>query len=183
MNEAGGMEISYANHPQVEDLIARLIGHVEQIALQFDRWEHPHVFGPGLYLALVVGPSIDSYADPMGDNRWPDEAPVNVLADSDGFHEALDEIAYERDGALVISVDGVVLPQFVRFLSTDVDQSRDYADWMGSRHMSALDISTRQDVVATLTLSQESGRITVFKNGSYETTERTQLGAPWRGVE
>ncbi|WP_076608567.1 hypothetical protein [Natronorubrum thiooxidans] len=52
-----------------------------------------------------------------------------------------------------------------------------YKGWMGSRHMSALDTSRRPNVVSTL--SEETGRVTRFENGSFESTIRTALGGEW----
>lgn len=50
---------------------------------------------------------------------------------------------------------------------------------MGSRHMSALDTSARPEVVTTITLSAETGRITVFEDGEYRTTPRDKLTQVW----
>jgi len=38
---------------------------------------------------------------------------------------------------------------------------------MGARHMSALEASTRTNVVATITLSEENGRVSVFVDGEH----------------
>lgn len=46
--------------------------------------------------------------------------------------------------------------------------------------MNVPDISTRSDVVATLTPGGESGRVTVFEDGEYKTVEREALGSEWR---
>jgi DNA integrity scanning protein DisA with diadenylate cyclase activity len=45
--------------------------------------------------------------------------------------------------------------------------------------MSALDTSARPDVVTTMTLSEETGRVTVFEEGEYSTTPREQLARTW----
>lgn len=45
--------------------------------------------------------------------------------------------------------------------------------------MSALDTSRRTNVISTLTLSEETGRVTIFEGGSFETTKRTELGGEW----
>ena len=58
-----------------------------------------------------------------------------------------------------------------------------YADWMGSRHMSVLDTSLREDVVATITLSEATGRVTVFSDGRYESVDRNATGGRWRVAE
>ena len=138
--------------------------------------------GPGSYLAVVSGNSVTEHADPMGDNRWPVERCPTVLADHDAFYETLDDVARTNDGAIVVSVDGVVQEGMVRFRDHPSADAA-YADWMGSRHMSALDTSTRETVVATLTLSQESGRVTVFRGGEFDSVERSDLAAKWRAVD
>lgn len=180
MEEAVSLGIAYASHARVQELRERLREYVEGIALGFDRWGEDRIFGPGAYIAIVAGPTLSDYADPMGGNRWPADAPRDLFDDPDGFYEALESVSFSCDGALVVAVDGVVVPQFVRFRDVDTAEGMPYADWMGARHMSALDVSTRDDVVATVTLSQASGRVTVFEDGTYESTERTMLGAPWR---
>jgi hypothetical protein len=55
-----------------------------------------------------------------------------------------------------------------------------YADWMGSRHMSAADTSARPDVVTTITLSAENGRVTRFRDGEYRTTPYGELRRAWQ---
>lgn len=84
---------------------------------------------------------------------------------------------------MVIAVDGVIEEQMVRFrnlspqerdeLSTEVT----YENWMGSRHMSALETSARSEVIATITLSEEDGRVSVFQDG---TAYRDEIGDPCR---
>ncbi len=174
------MNIHYHEHARVLDLRQRLKEYAESIALGFDRWKEDRISGPGLYIAIIVGPSFDSYADAMGANRWPEDAPRDIFADPDGFFEALEATAYTMDGALVVSVDGIAMSQMVRFRDVDSTVKLQYADWMGSRHMSALDVSTREDAVATITLSAESGRVTIFEDGHYESIERSHLGEPYR---
>lgn len=179
------LDIAYRSHERVEELIDRIRTCVEDISLSFERWADPYVTGPGLYFAVVSGPTVRSHADPMGGNRWPVSESRDVLADVDGFYEAATEVAHTRDGAVVVSVDGVAQEQMVRFRSYPTDSPRSggdsaqYADWMGSRHMSALDTSARPDVVTTITLSAETGRVTVFVDGEYSMTPRAELERTW----
>lgn len=180
MTTENSLTIPYRQHDRVDRLIDVLTFHLETIALGFDRWGESRVFGPGMYIAVVVGPSVRSYADPMGANRWPDDGIRDPFADPDAFAKAVSEVAYDCDGAVLVSVDGVVSPQLVRFRMEEMPMDLDYEPWMGARHMSALDISTRPDVVATLTLSEETGRVTVFEDGSFESVQRQDLGRPWR---
>jgi hypothetical protein len=182
---ADPLDIEYRSHERVQELIDRIRGCMEDISLSFERWGEPYVTGPGLYFAIVSGPTVRNHADPMGGNRWPGATNRDVLADVDSFYEATAEVARTRDGAVVVSVDGVVQEQLVRFRTFPSDSSRSpdhasqYADWMGSRHMSALDTSARPDVVTTMTLSEETGRVTVFEEGEYSTTPREQLSRTW----
>ena len=180
MNSDSALSMEYANHERVQLLRDVLRYYLEEIALEFDRWGEPRVYGPGMYIALVCGPSVASYADPMGANRWPDDGVRDPLGDSTEFADSVREVAHTCDGAVVVSVDGVVNRQLVRFRDVGADCQLPYAPWMGSRHMSALDVSTRSDVVTTLTLSQESGRVTVFEDGEYESVLRNDLGGRWR---
>jgi DNA integrity scanning protein DisA with diadenylate cyclase activity len=57
-----------------------------------------------------------------------------------------------------------------------------YADWMGTKHLSALEISTRQEVLWAVTLSEEDGRVTSFLNGNYQDYPREGIGGRWRPV-
>jgi len=55
---------------------------------------------------IVAGTSIAEYADPMGSNRWPVEGCEVVTCDS--FFEAARTVALNRDGAVVVTVDGTI---------------------------------------------------------------------------
>lgn len=177
------LAVEYAKHRPVQHLVDCLQYGLEGISAGFPKYEEPLVKGPGLYLAVVSGRSIADYADPMGDNRWPTENCREVTADLETFTDVAYEVAMSCDGAVVLGVDGVISEQMVRFKDVGVEAATDYADWMGSRHMSASDISTRPEVVASLTLSEETGRVTRFQSGSYTSFERDELGTPWRGSE
>lgn len=182
MADGSALALEYTTHERVRRLRDVLRYHLEEIALEFDRWGEPRVYGPGMYVVLVAGTSVEPYADPMGENRWPEEAVRDPFADSTAFAGAAREVALTCDGAVVMSVDGVVNRQLVRFRSVETD-SAEYAPWMGSRHMSALDVSTHSDIVTALTLSQESGRVTVFEDGEFDSTPRGKLGGRWRLAE
>ena len=143
--------------------------------------------GPGFYIAIVSGTSIEGYADPMGTNYWPVEICQTVFGDLNGFYDAASQVAFEADGAVIASIDGVLQHQMVRLkdlshadLDARTEEAMTYADWMGSRHMSALDTSLREDVVATITLSEATGRVTVFSDGRYESVDRDAIGGRWR---
>lgn len=177
--------IDYADHKEVDKLIERIRDCIEGLSIDFGEWDDEFAKGPGLYVAVVADRDYDSYADPMGTNRWPVEDCRAVPEET--FYDALERVAFGSDGAVVVSVDGVVQEQMVRLrdVRDEYSESSDieYEDWMGSRHMSALETSVRPAVVATLTLSEENGRVSVFRDGDVETVLHRELGTPWRKVE
>lgn len=177
------LHIEYATHGRVRQTIDWIRYTLEGISVEFDGWDDEYISGPGLYFAIVSGRSVAEYADPMGENRWPVDRCPTIEPGIDGFRETAGTVARTRDGGVVVGVDGAVLERMVRFRDPEpgtVEIPADYADWMGSRHMSALDTSARPEVVATITLSGEDGRVTVFRGGTYETTLREELGGRWR---
>lgn len=185
MSTADPLDINYLIHERVQDLINTIRSCLEDISLGFDRWDEAYITGPGLYFAIVSGHTVRNHADPMGDNHWPVNNCRDVLADVDRFYEVTKKVARSHDGAVVISVDGIVQKQMVRFYDhSSMSQTEhvpiQYADWMGSRHMSAADTSARPEVVTTMTLSAETGRVTLFENGDYDTRSREQLHHDWQ---
>lgn len=180
------LTFEYATHPPVRDLVHTITETLKSVSLGFDHWETPHVEGPGLYIVVVSGSSVDEYAEPMGTNRWPvDEC--RVVGD-ESFFDAARTVARDCDGAVVVTVDGTVHEQMVRLTDRhgtegDTDDRADavtYADWMGARHMSALETSLRDEVVTTITLSGETGRVTRFEDGEYATELREEFASEWR---
>lgn len=142
------------------------------ISREFEHWADPHARGPGLYF-LVTDDTATEFAAPMGSNRWPTEDCPTVLDDVHAFHRTARGVAVSCDGAVVVQADGTIEEPMVRAeqLSTTDDENTanpSYADWMGARHMSALETSTRDAVIAAITLSEENGRVTMFVDGTYE---------------
>lgn len=146
--------------------IEAIRGCLERMRAEFSRWGEAYVKGPGLYVA-VVERDVDEYARPLGGNRWPVERGANVLEDGEAFYQAASAVAVHCDGAVVVRHDGTAHEQMVRFadLGDAVEVTPQYEDWMGTRHVSAVETSTRPGVVATLTLSEETGRLTEFRDG------------------
>ena len=178
--DENSLTFRYADHPPVRELIQVVTECVESVSLGFDRWETPHVQGPGLYIVVVAGTSIREYADPMGSNRWPVE--TCEVVDDEALFEAARTVALDHDGAVVVTVDGTIHEQMVRLKDApgaDRDEEITYADWMGARHMSALETSLRDEVVVAITLSGETGRVTRFEDGEYTTYRREELGSKW----
>jgi Uncharacterized conserved protein len=94
-------------------------------------------------------------------------------------------VAFNCDGAVVITADGTIQQQMCRMRSPGAEvvtahDSDDPADWMGTKHLSALEASIREEVLAAVTLSEEDGRVTVFENGTYKHYPRQELGGQWR---
>lgn len=154
---------------------------VAAVSLGFDRWEDSLARGPGLYLVVESDPAAEFVA-PMGSNRWPVEDCRSVFAERATFFETARSVAFACDGAVVVRADGTVRETMVRVEQLPpVDHRRTddlpYADWMGARHMSALETSTRDEVAAAITLSEENGRVTVFADGAFEDVLVTPLEA------
>lgn len=179
------LAIDYRSHREVEVLVDRIRYCAESISLAFEEWDRPRVKGPGLYFAVVADRDYGDYADAMGTNRWPVETCRSVSGDYEAFAEASELVGFERDGGVVVAVDGVIEGQMVRFRDLEATAGDDlvdavtYEDWMGSRHMSAVETSTRPAVVATVTLSEETGRVSVFRDGEVFSRERDEIGRKW----
>lgn len=70
-----------------------------------------------------------------------------------------------NDGAIIINQDGQVLAENI-YLIVD-EPSVDIPEGTGTRHISAASFSTRTDVLATFTLSEETGIVRIWKDGTY----------------
>lgn len=157
---------------RTDGLIETIVDAVVAVSESFDRWDEPHVRGPGLYVLLVDG-TPSAYSDPMGDSRWPVERCANVVDDPDAFVETAKSVGRSQDGAVVVGTDGSIQRQMVRLHDRELtgaltgDSSVEFEDWMGARHMSAMDASLRDSVVAAITLSEEDGHVSVFEDGSH----------------
>lgn len=168
-----------SDEADINAMLERIERCVKDISLGFDRWDDPYARGPGLYF-VVEGDSMTEFAAPMGSNPWPVEDCATVFAETDTFLEATQRVAFSHDGAIVVHRDGTIEEAMVRVdqLSPAKGRGTDdlpYAEWMGTRHMSALETSTRNEVIATITLSEEDGRVTVFTDGTFEDSLATSL--------
>lgn len=65
------LRIEYHSHDGVEELADRIMYSLEGITLGFEKWDEQFVKGPGLYIAIITGPSVEEFADPVGRNEWP----------------------------------------------------------------------------------------------------------------
>ncbi|MDS0295281.1 diadenylate cyclase [Halogeometricum luteum] len=153
-------------------MLERIEKCVGEISHGFERWDDPYARGPGLYF-VVERDSMAEFAAPMGTNRWPVEDCGSVFAETDVFLETAQKVALSCDGAVVVRNDGTIREEMVRVKQLSADEYRrindlPYAEWMGTRHMSALETSVREEVIAAVTLSEENGRVTVFIDGAFE---------------
>lgn len=172
----------HAEFATVDRTIDLLTYVMEDISLGFDRWENHYVRGPSLYFLVLSEARPDSFVDELGTNRWPVED-ARVLPDdlTDAVNVASD-VAFECDGAIIVAADGTFQERMVRVRSTPNHAVPDgeYPDWMSAKHLSAYEASTREGVLAAVTLSEENGRVTVFRDGDYDDRERDELGGRWR---
>lgn len=70
-----------------------------------------------------------------------------------------------NDGAIIINQDGQILAEKI-YLTVD-NPSVDIPEGTGTRHISAASFSTRDDVLATFTLSEETLVVRIWKDGVY----------------
>lgn len=178
-------ESLHTTHSRVDKLVNRLVDVAENLSVMFDRWDERYVSGPSLYFVVVADAHYGQYVDPLGANTWPTSTCRIVTDDLDSFVTAAEQVAFSCDGAVVIMVDGTLQQQMVRIRSPSTTRAEqrekvDYAGWMGTKHLSAAEISTREEVLTAVTLSEENGRVTTFEDGTYEDRTRDELGGRWR---
>mgnify|MGYP002763125321 FL=1 len=168
-----------------QELMDQIRYTAESLSLQFDRWGEDHVSGPSLYILIVAEVNFDSYTDPLGEHGWPIDR-CHVASESpDAFTTVARDVAFSQDGAVIMTGDGTIQEQMVRVRSPsrsavpDIDDLQ-YPNWMGTKHMSALETSLREDVLWAITLSEEDGRVTTFLNGTYQDYPRDEIGGRWR---
>jgi diadenylate cyclase len=154
----------------------------EDISLDFEQWDNRYARGPSLYFLVLSEVRFDSFADGLGTNRWPVENARVLPEDITAAVRVASDVAFDCDGAIVVAADGTFQERMVRVRSTPEHRIQDveYPDWMSAKHLSAFEASTREGVLAAVTLSEEDGRVTVFRDGSYEDHERDELGGRWR---
>ncbi|WP_303647850.1 diadenylate cyclase [Haloarchaeobius sp. HME9146] len=175
-------QAEYATLPETIDILRY---SAESLSLNFTRWDERYVTGPSLYFIIVADIDFGKYTDPLGDNTWPVKHCPAVTISSDEFINAARNVAFSCDGAVVIAADRTIQEQLVRVRSPSATEPTEEppiasANWMGTKHLSALEISLREEVLAAVTLSEENGRVTTFRDGKYNDFERDELGGRWR---
>ena len=144
----------------------------ERVGLAFEHWSDPHAHGPGLYF-VVEDTDATAFVESMGTNRWPVDQCASTRDGTDAMVTAATSVAFDCDGAVLVHRDGTIQERMVRIEQLPVAARErvgdlPYAEWMGTRHMSGLETSTRPEVFAVVTLSEEDGRVTVFRDGTFE---------------
>ncbi|MFB6173879.1 MAG: diadenylate cyclase [Halobacteriales archaeon] len=182
MNDDTPLRAEYAN---VAALTQALTDVAESLSVEFDRWDEPYVSGPSLYFVVIADVDFGDYSDPLGANTWPVGTCRVVTESAEDFLAAAREVAFGRDGAVIVTADGTIQEQMVRVRSPDRlevenNEGIEYADWMGTKHLSAVEISVREEVLAAVTVSEEDGRVSVFRDGTYEDYPQAELGGRWR---
>jgi DNA integrity scanning protein DisA with diadenylate cyclase activity len=71
----------------------------------------------------------------------------------------------EADGAIIINRNGQIIGSKV-YLIVD-NPALEVPDGCGTRHISAASFSTRDDVIAVVTLSEETSIVRTWKNGEF----------------
>jgi hypothetical protein len=182
MNDLDRVLRKYATSQRLMD---RIRYTAETLSMEFSRWDQQHVAGPSLYFLVIADVNFDYYTDPLGANRWPIERCQVVSESAEAFTKVARDVAFSCDGAVVVTGDGTIQEQMVRVRSpgrSDAEDADalDYPDWMGTKHLSALEASTREEVLWAITLSEENGRVTTFLDGSYQDYPRESIGGRWR---
>lgn len=168
-----------------QDLMDQIRYVAESLSVEFDKWDEPYVSGPSLYFLVVAETDFEEYTDPLGENTWPTDRCKVVFDSSEAFRRVAEDIAFSRDGGIIVTGDGTIQQQMVRVRSPDYDdisavRDLEFPDWMGTKHMSALETSLRENVLWAITLSEENGRVTTYLNGTYQDYPPEEIGGRWR---
>ena len=168
-----------------QELMDQIRYTAESLSLSFDQWNEQYVSGPSLYVLIVAEVNFGAYTDPLGENEWPVDRCRVATESPEAFTKVTRDVAFSQDGAVVVTGDGTIQRQMVRVRSPSAEEIAEiddlnYADWMGTKHMSALETSLRDDVLWAITLSEEDGRVTTFLDGTYQDYPREEVGGRWR---
>ena len=168
-----------------QELMDHIRYTAESLSLSFDQWDEQYVSGPSLYVLIVAEVNFGAYTDPLGENEWPVDRCRVATESPEAFTKVTRDVAFSQDGAVVVTGDGTIQEQMVRVRSPSTEEVAEiddlqYADWMGTKHMSALETSLRDDVLWAITLSEEDGRVTTFLDGTYQDYPREEVGGRWR---
>ena len=168
-----------------QELMDHIRYTAESLSLSFDQWDEQYVSGPSLYVLIAAEVNFGAYTDPLGENEWPVDRCRVATESPEAFTKVTRDVAFSQDGAVVVTGGGTIQEQMVRVRSPSTEEIAEiddlnYADWMGTKHMSALETSLRDDVLWAITLSEEDGRVTTFLDGTYQDYPREEVGGRWR---
>ena len=168
-----------------QDLMHQILYIVESLSVEFEEWDEQYVSGPSLYFLIVAEIDFEKYTDPLGENVWPTDRCKLVLDSPEAFHRVAEDVAFSRDGGIIVTGDGTIQQQMVRVRSPNHDEipavsDLTFPEWMGTKHMSALETSLRENVLWAITLSEENGRVTTYLDGTYQDYPREDIGGRWR---
>jgi len=168
-----------------QDLMDQIRYVAETLSIEFDKWNDQYVSGPSLYFLVVAETDFEEYTDPLGENIWPTDRCKIVQDSPEGFRRVAEDVGFSRDGAIIVTGDGTIQEQMVRVRSPHHAEvpgvaELEYPDWMGTKHMSALETSLRKNVLWAVTLSEEDGRVTTYLDGTFQDYPREEIGGRWR---
>ncbi len=168
-----------------QDLMDQIRYVAESLSIEFDQWGEQYVSGPSLYFLVVAETDFEEYTDPLGENMWPTDRCKDVFDSPEVFRRVAEDVAFTRDGAIIVTGDGTIQEQLVRVRSPSPAEipavgNLSFPDWMGTKHMSALETSLRENVLWAITLSEENGRVTTYLDGTYQDYPREEIGGRWR---
>lgn len=184
------LSAGYGEDERVNEWVDTFEEWARRLSYGFDEYgagedDEPKRNGPGLYVAFVSTNSIEGIADkpeanPFHEVDGPQYVPMDVeegvpeedLDDADitDVYEGVKEIANDMDQAMVVWMNGRIHEHNVRFLTPREEElAYEVADVDGgTRHQSAAEVSALPGVEFTLTLSEETGDITQYRDGDIE---------------
>lgn len=170
------LSANYSNDQRVERWVQRVIECARRMSYEYKNYgkyeddDDVARKGPGLYVAFVSAATIADIADQPNPNVWYDSDPRYV--DDDCLYKELRTVAQTQDQAVVIWMNGRVHEYNVRFLPPAPERRSNvtYPDERGTRHQSAAETSIRDEIVMTLTVSEEDGTVMTFWDGEADRT-------------
>jgi DNA integrity scanning protein DisA with diadenylate cyclase activity len=118
-----------------------------------------------LVILGVFGSARSSLVDGMR-KLTTDKLDIYINVNFSQFKEDLIKVFESgEDGAIIINQDGQILAEKV-YLTVD-NPTLEIPEGAGTRHITAASFSTRKDVLAAFTLSEESYFVRVWKDGEY----------------
>ena len=107
------------------------------------------ISGPSLYFLVVAETDFETYTDPLGENVWPTDRCKVVFDSPEAFTRAAKDVAFSRDGAVIVTGDGTIQRQMIRVRSPARNEvpgvgEITYPDWMGTKRITHDRISPRR---------------------------------------